>query len=340
MGAYYNDGPFTAVSGEALVADRLVKLSTTTVIYADAGDEPVGIVTDPVATATPVSVRPLTGGIQKVTGAGVIAAGAAIYCAADGKVSTTAVGTQLGVMMTAISADGGKGAAIVWGPRGGSDQLSARGGACELFDDFFIFDDEDDWIDTVSDAGTIDVIDEVNGVLSIASGATAQNESYVSSIHEVFKFLTTKRLFFEARVKLTEANVNDANIIVGLSDTVAANSLLDAGAGPMASYDGACFFKVFDGVVWQFETSNAAVQVTTANAGAFATATWYKLGFLYDYNDGVTAKVTPFLDGVAGTVHDLTIAGLEEMHVLLGVKAGGANAETLLVDYVHVVAER
>jgi hypothetical protein len=87
-------------------------------------------------------------------------------------------------------------------------------------------------------------------------------------------------------------------------------------------------------------TSNAAGQADNANVGDFTTATWHKLGFLYDPNDGVTAIVTPFLDGVAGTAKNLTIAALDEMHILLGVKAGGAHAETLLVDYVHVVKER
>ena len=338
--AYENDGPFTLVSGEALEADRMVMISSSTLMYADAGDEPIGITKDPVASGVVVACATLNGSIKKVTGSKAIAAGAAIYVAADGKVSDAAVGKQIGILKTAITGNGGKGAAWVWGPRGGNDMLSARGSNIEFFDDFFTFNDDDNWVDTVSDGGTIDSTDANGGVLSIATGATDNNESYVSSEHEIFAFQTTKRLFFEARVKLTEAATDDANIIVGLSDTVAEDSLLDNGGGPMASYDGALFFKVDGGTVWQAETSNAATQETDTSAGAFTDGAWHKLGIDYDYNDGVTAIVKFFVDGVLGATLDLVIAGLEEMHILLGGKAGDANAETLLVDYVHVVAER
>jgi len=339
--AWENKGPITVTSGEALVADRFVLLSSSTAMYADAAEEPIGLTLNPVAASKPVSIALLTGAVQKVTCSKAIAAGDELYVTTDGKVTDSAAsGKQIGIALEATSANGGKLAAIIWGPRGGQDILSARGQKCEYFDDFFTFDDGDDYIDTVTDAGTIETTDAANGVLSIASGGTAQNESYVSSDIECFKFQTDKRLFFEARVKLTEANTDDANIIVGLSDTVAANSLLDTGGGPMASYDGAVFFKVIDGTVWQFETSNAGVQTTNTSVGAYADDTWVKLGFLYDYNDGVTAIVTPYVDGVAGTAKNLTITGLEEMHILLGLKSGGANAEALLVDYVHIVTER
>ena len=339
---YEVDGPFTLTSGEALAAHRFIKLSGGTAVYADAGDEPIGITTEAVASGVLVACKPLDGKIKKVTASKAISAGAAIYVTTDGKVSDAAVGTQIGILMLATTADGGRQPAIVWGPRGGSDMLSAKGTLIEYFDDFFGYDNTatvGDYAE-VSDAGTIAQTDANGGVLSIATGATDENESYVSSIAEIFKFATDKRLFFEARVKLTEANTDDANIIVGLSDTVAADSLVDAGAGPMASYDGAVFFKVDGGTVWQFETSNAGTQLTNTNIGDFSDGTWHKLGFMYDYNDGVTAIVTPYLDGVAGTAKNLTIAGLEEMHILLGAKAGDANAETLLVDYVHVAVER
>jgi len=339
--AYETNGPFTMTSGEALEADRLVLISSSTAMYSDGGEEPIGLTADAVATSTPVTVKPLDGTIKKVTGSKAITAGSAIYATTDGKVSDAAVGKQIGILLTAITGDGGKGSAIVWGPRGGNDVFVAdKKNIMEFFDDFWTFNDDDNWVDTVTDGGTIDSIDANGGVLSIASGSTDNDESYVSSEHEIFKFQTNKKLYFEARVKLTEANTDDANIIVGLSDTVAANSLLDDGGGPMDSYDGAVFFKVDGGTVWQFESGNGGTEKTNSNVGAFNDDTWTVLSFLYDYNDGTTANVTPYIDGVAGTAVTLTISGLEEMHILLGVKAGAGNAETLLVDYVQVLQER
>jgi len=339
--AYENNGPFTMTSGEALVADRLVLISSSTAMYADGGEEPIGLTGDAVATSTPVTIKPLQGGIMKVTGSKALTAGVAIYCTTDGKVSDAIVGKQIGVMMTAITGDGGKGSAIMWGTHAANDIFSSiHGSTIDFFEDFFTFNDDDNWVDTVSDAGTVDSIDASGGVLSIATGATDNNESYVSSEHETFLFQTDKKLILEARVKLTEANTDDANIIVGLSDTVAADSLIDDGAGPMASYDGAVFFKVDGGTVWQAETSNATTQKTDTDAGAFSDDTWTILQIIYDYNDGVTANVTFYVDGTLGATLTLTIAGLQEMHLLLGAKAGDANAETLLVDYVHVIQER
>lgn len=183
-------------------------------------------------------------------------------------------------------------------------------------------------------------IDAAGGVVSIATDVNDNDEHYVSTIAENWLFAASKPLWFEARLALTEAATNAANIIAGLSDTVGANALLDNGAGPAASYDGAVFAKVDGGAVWQFETSNAGTQVTTASAGAFATNTFYRLGFLFDPADGTTGLITPFLDGVAGTAHEITLAGLEEMHILLGVKAGSGNAETLRVDYVKALQVR
>jgi hypothetical protein len=187
---------------------------------------------------------------------------------------------------------------------------------------------------------TPSMLDAAGGVLSMATDVNNNDEIYLSSIAENWIFAASKPLWFEARLALTEANVDDANIIAGLSDGVGANSLQDNGAGPAASYDGAVWFKVDGGTVWQFESSNAGTQVTTSSAGAFVSDTFYRVGFLFNPNDGTTGIVTPYLNGVKGTAQNITLAGLEEMHILLGVKAGGAAAETLRVDYVKVIQAR
>lgn len=216
---------------------------------------------------------------------------------------------------------------------------------------YFLFQSDFRTIDTTATTGdwavvkdgvvaTPSLLDAAGGVVSVATDINNNDEIYVSSMAENWLFAPSKPLWFEARLALTEANVDDANIIVGLSDTVAANSLLDNGAGPMASYDGAVWFKVDGGTVWQFETSNAGTQVTTASAGAFLSNTFYRVGFVYDPADGVTGSITPYLNGVEGTAQAITIAGLEEMHILFGAKAGGGAVETLRVDYVQCLAVR
>ncbi len=344
--AVENKGPFTMVSGEALVSDRFVLISASTAKYADGGEEPIGLTQEDVLISAPVAIAPLNSGKMRVTGSKAITAGSNIYVTTDGKVSDAAVGKQIGILITAITGDGGKGDAIVWGPRGGNDIFASSIKTIYTFeDDFFTYDPTatvGNWA-VVEDAGAGggDVItDAAGGVLSIGCDGDDNDECYVSSIAESWIFTTNKKVYFECRISLTEANVDDANWCIGLSDVAAANTLVDDGASIVASYDGAFFYKLDAGVVLRFNTSNAAAQTDTANAGAFTSGAWYVLGFLYDYNDGVTAVVTPYVNGVAGTAHNLTIAGLQEMHIVMGVKAGDANEEALLVDYVRVQAER
>lgn len=216
--------------------------------------------------------------------------------------------------------------------------------AFTFFDDFFAYDDTATVGNyaVVTDVGGSETIsDAAGGVLAILTDGDDEDETYVSSISEMAIFVADKPIWFQARVKLAEASTDASNIIVGLSDTVGADTLLDAAGGPAASYDGAVWFKVDGGTVWQFESSNAGTQVTTASAGAFVTDTWYEVGFIYDPSTaGTTGIITPYLDGVAGTAQNITNAGLQEMHIVLGAKAGSANAETLQVDYVKCVQIR
>ena len=190
------------------------------------------------------------------------------------------------------------------------------------------------------DVGATGAADGLGGWLNVVTGGTDNNETYLASIPESFIFATDKKLVFKCRITPTEANTNACNWIIGLSDTVGANTLQDDGDGPAASYDGAVFFKVDGDLNLGFETSNAASQTTTAAASTITSGTTVNLAFVYDYNDGTTATVTPYINGTAGTAHSITISGLQEIHILIGVKAGSGNAETLPVDYIAVAQER
>lgn len=194
---------------------------------------------------------------------------------------------------------------------------------------------------TVADgAGALTQLDAAGGVAVITSGATDNDEIYISSMSESFLFAASKPLWFEAKIIPVEVATNKLNLIIGLSDTVGANTLQDNGAGPAASYDGAVFFKVDGGTTWSFESSNAGTQVTTNSLGTATSGTAVRLGFIFDPNDGTTGKITPYINGVAGTTQDITLSGLEEMHILFGIKAGSAAAETSKVDYIRVLAVR
>jgi hypothetical protein len=221
-------------------------------------------------------------------------------------------------------------------------------------DDFLRDVDSADWVTTLSDSGAASVGDAAGGVLAIvpSDGTVADNdEGYVESANETFRFVADKPLLFEARVQFTEANTDDANILVGLMDAVAANSLQDNGAGPPASYSGAVFFKIDGGTVWQTETSLSTTQTTneltstnvnnlSKKAQTAGGAAYQVLRIEYMPYSSTNAYVTFFVDGVAVAQHDYIFTSATEMQIALGVKNGGANLETLNVDYVSCSQER
>ena len=217
------------------------------------------------------------------------------------------------------------------------EALQDPGGYHLFRQDFYHTDNTNEFTLVTDSGGTAAVSDIAGGVLTITNAAADNDESYLSSKTEAWKFAASKPLWFEARVKASADNM-----IIGLSDTVAANSLQDNGAGPMASYDGAVFYRG-ETESWNFETSNAGTQVTSADGADSTTDTYIRLGFIFDPNDGTTGKITPVIDGVVSAesvAHSITLSGLEEMHIVFGCKNAAGVAATLLVDYVQVLAVR
>lgn len=102
------ESPFkTFTSGEALAEKRRVKISGSTVVYADAGETGIGVTEFAVLNDEDVTIRlDNAGGTMEMTAAGIIAAGAVFYAAADGKISTTQNGEQIGTAITAATDDG------------------------------------------------------------------------------------------------------------------------------------------------------------------------------------------------------------------------------------------
>jgi hypothetical protein len=198
----------------------------------------------------------------------------------------------------------------------------------------------------LTDSGTATVADVVKGILALAAsdGTVADNdEAYLIGLKEVFKFAADKPLTFEALVQWTEANVDDANVIVGLMDAPGANSVLDNGAGPKASYSGAVFFKADGDTVWSVETSNAGIQVTTQLtavnsldkiAHTSGGAAYHALRIEFNSVTATEGEVDFFIGGVHVAKHAITLAALTEMALVAGIKNGNTNLETLNVDYI------
>ncbi len=186
--------------------------------------------------------------------------------------------------------------------------------------------------------------DAVGGVARVVTAAADNDYAAYASANEIFKFTAGKKLWLEARVKVAEATTSESTWWVGLTDTVTTGGMQANTAGPLASYDGALFWKTPEtAMTLNFETSNAGTQNTLSAFATSVTDTWTKVAF---YFDGVD-KVYPFAavndsdTWVSYTGQSLTVTGLDEMHAVFGIKAGPtAGAETLQIDYIFVAQER
>lgn len=232
-----------------------------------------------------------------------------------------------------------------WSPNDNDKSLQYR-----LFDDFLnpasaTASDLMAW--TSNDdggTGTNAFQDAAGGIYNVVTAAADNDYHAMSSVAENWKFVASKPLWFEARFKLAEATTNESAWWFGLTDTLTTGGLQADAAGPLATYDGALIWKDEATMAIDFETSNAGTQATTTNMATFVTDTWTRVGFYFD-GTATTGVVYPYYDvgagWLAGTQQNITLSGLEEMHAVFGVKAGPtAAAETLQVDYIHIVATR
>lgn len=219
-----------------------------------------------------------------------------------------------------------------------------------FFDDFDQFVSGDRWTDTSADTGAaVANTDAAGGIVTLTTGGTDNNECYLLTTKELFLFADSKPLIFLARLKFTEANTDDANVCMGLMNAVGADSILDDGGGPKASYSGAVFFKEDGATRWQTESSLAGTQVTTPLTAANSLDKTLKSSndaayhiYQIEVNPISTteAEVNFFIDGVHVAKHSLTYTSATEMNAFVGVKAGGANSEVVYVDYVAAVQLR
>lgn len=211
-------------------------------------------------------------------------------------------------------------------------------------DDFDHYVTADTFSTVASDSGSISVSDGAKGILAIvpSDGTVGDNdETYLKGTKEIFLMAANKAIWFEALVQFTEANTNDANIIVGMMNAVAADHLLDNGGGPAASFSGFVFYKVDGGTVWRVRSSvgtSNTDSITNITAGG---ATYQRLTIEFRAINSTLGEVSFLIDGAVVTdsnnrpiKHQITFTSATEMQMVAGVKNGDTNLETLNVDYI------
>lgn len=184
-----------------------------------------------------------------------------------------------------------------------------------------------DWTVTETQVGATQALTDGDGGLLLITNTSADNDLVaMQKVGESFKFESGKKLFFEARFKVSDAT--DSDVVIGLQIT---------DTSPLDVTDGVFFIKPDDAATVNFlvEKNNTA---TTASAIAtMANDTFIRLGFYYDGASAVQYFVNGVLTGSSVTTN---LVDDEELTISLAIQNGAAAAKTMTVDYIYCAKER
>lgn len=206
-----------------------------------------------------------------------------------------------------------------------------------FMEDFNKFNPGDWFITRIHTGGTIgsETIGDADGGILAFYPANADDDSTffqwkatdnVSSASEIFTIASGKKLWFKARMKVS--NTGDSDFIMGLqsADTTPTTSPVDA-----------IWFKSDDGDDY-LDFGVYASSVASVTDAAIATLTddiYFTVGF---YWDGVDTLQYFYNDAIQGSsTGDMPSAA---MTISFGVQNGSAAARTMSIDYICCIKER
>lgn len=182
------------------------------------------------------------------------------------------------------------------------------------------------WTVTETQAGATQALTDGDGGLLLLTNSAADDDLVaLQKVGESFRFAAGKKLWFEARLKVSDATQSDLTVGLQITDT-----------SPLDVTDGVFFIKA-DGstsVTLRVEKNNTA---STATVGTMADDTFITLAFYYD---GVS-QVQYAVNGVVGGAVAVTnLPDDEDLTVSFALQNGEAVAKTMTVDYIFVAEDR
>lgn len=210
-----------------------------------------------------------------------------------------------------------------------------------------------EWVATLTDTGTAAVGDAAGGIVTLtpSDGTVADNdEVYLASANELFRFLANRNVYGRARVNFVETAAGVYNAFFGFMNAVAANAIVDDGGGLRASGSILALEKRDGETTWRLTTRNGATGTSTlSTASTTMIAGQFQVLEVQaeDVGNGTlrcSARVNgKLLTDVNGQVirHSVLITGATEMQVALGAKLGAiTNNDVLLADYIYAAQGR
>lgn len=183
------------------------------------------------------------------------------------------------------------------------------------------------WTVTETQAGATQALTDGDGGLLLLTN-TAADDDLVSlqKVGESYRFASGKKLFFEARFKVSDATQSD--VVIGLQIT---------DSTPLDVTDGVFFIKVDGSTAVGLRVEKNDTATATANVATLANDTFIRLGFYYD---GVS-KIEYYVDGVLrGASVTTNLPDDEDLTPTFAIQNGEAVAKTMTIDYIFIAEER
>ena len=168
---------------------------------------------------------------------------------------------------------------------------------------------------------------QAGGALLITNDDADNDLDFLQLKGESFKLSSSKRAYFEARFKVSDATQSDFVMGLQITDTT-----------PLATTDGVFFIKDDGDTNLDFIVEKDSTSTDTTAIHTMVDDTFVVVGFFIDPN---TSQVSYFINssdpvGVVNT----NLPDDEELTVSFGIQNGAAAAKTMTVDYVNVICER
>ena len=203
-------------------------------------------------------------------------------------------------------------------------------------DDFLTFNDEGPWIATNATTGSAALADAKGGVLTLDSGAAADNQGIQIQLGGAtgdasFIPSATSKIYFETRLKLTTIGTGTFDFFAGISkiDT----TVITGSANTVSDYIG--IQSITADLLAIAVTENNGTLTSGGTAHTFVDGTYVKLGFVVD---GVSS-ITPYVNGVAGTAVTTNIAQTVPMSPTIVVQSAATTQSIGSVDWISCYQE-
>lgn len=221
----------------------------------------------------------------------------------------------------------------------------AKATSMAFLDDFLWLISPHLWTTTLTDSGTATVADGACGIVPMlpSDGTVADNdEAYLATTNAFFPFASNKPIYAEALLQFTEAATNAANVAFGLASAVAANLILDDGAGMRTTGTIFAIYKVDGSLNWNCVSRIGTTVFTNVSSTVAGKSAYQTLSVELLEELGTAGVITFKVDGDylrdATTLqiirHVMPYAGATAMQLFAGVKNGSAVQQPLNVDYM------